>query len=86
MNVRCCFEIVDEECDGEQFVIRDIGNGRAVPTVTNDVEAVVCYLIASGAIGEKNPERRLFYYDLEGRRDEINFLCDGTFCGFTVKN
>lgn len=83
-RLRCQFEWVESECDAEDFVIRDIGPQNVFLTVTNDVEAVVRYLIELGEIGDAKPARRLFYYDSEGFRDEINFLGDGTFLGFTV--
>jgi len=83
-RLRCQFEWVKSECDADEFVIRDIGPHNVFLTVTNDVEAVVRYLIELGEIGDSKPGRRLFYYDSEGYRDEINFSGDGTFLGFTV--
>lgn len=61
--------------DGETVVIRDRCNDMGTMTVTNDAEAVVANL------HRQYPGRRIFYYDTDGRRDEL--LHDkGAFRGF----
>jgi hypothetical protein len=70
------FEIVSAE-DGN-LTIRDLGPWSKHPTVTNDAEAVVKRLVRHGIL---KAGMRLFYYDSEGRLDEI--LHDGEkFTGF----
>lgn len=61
-----------------EIVLRDLGPWDQHPTVTNDAEGVVARLIADG---EYQRGQRLFYYDSEGRFDEI-LIRDGRFAGF----
>lgn len=61
-----------------EVVIRDIGPWDEHPTVTNDAEGVVARLIKAGDLQRG---QRLFYYDSEGRFDEIIFR-DGRFVTF----
>ena len=59
----------------DRLVIRDVVHWDEHPTVTNAAEAVVERL-APHLNG-----RRLFYYDSEGRLDEL-LVKDGRFAGF----
>ena len=64
---------------GEAFlVIRDLGPWNKFKTVTNDAENVVAELHARGVLGN----RRLFYYDSDGRRDELVHDGNGIFLNF----
>ena len=60
------------------LVIKDVGPWDQHPTVTNDAENVVRNLVAEGHLPEG---RRLFYFDSDGRLDEI-LVKDGQFVGF----
>lgn len=62
---------------GRSVVIRDVGGPRTI-SVTNDAEAVVAELWERGVLKEG---LRLYYYDSDGRLDE---LCHsgGVFTGF----
>jgi hypothetical protein len=71
---RANYEVV--ECS-EILVVRDLGPWDRHPTVTNDAENVVAELVASGKLNGQ----RLFYYDSEGRLDEI-LVKDGKFAWF----
>lgn len=64
--------------DPRQIIIKDLGPWDLVPTITNDVEAVVEELAARGLLP---PGRRLLYYDSEGQLDEL-LVKDGVFVGF----
>lgn len=72
------FQLVHDECDDTQLVIRDSGDHAKQLTVTNDAERVVKYLRGGGLLPDG---RRLFYYDSDGQRDEI-LVKDGEFAGF----
>lgn len=67
------FEIVSDTADA--LTIRDVGHNRGRPSVTNDVETVVATLAYQ--LGN----RRLYYYDSDGNRDEI-YIARGKFAGF----
>ncbi len=64
--------------DSGAITIKDLGPWDAVPTVTNDVEAVVEELVRSKILG---PGQHLYYFDSEGRLDET-LVRDGKFAGF----
>lgn len=74
---RARYELVKAESDADRLVIRDVGPWEDHPTVTNDAVRVVSELAANLVGG-----RRLFYYDTDGRLDEI-LITDGRFAGFT---
>jgi len=61
-------------------VIRDLGPWNEHLTVTNDVEWVVKQLFATHAL---LAGQRLFYYDSDGRLDEI-LVKDGKFVAFAA--
>lgn len=71
------FEIIQDH-PPSPLVIRDVGPWDRHPTVTNDAEWVVEALVAQGRLPNG---RRLWYYDSEGRLDEI-IVQDGRFAGF----
>lgn len=73
--MRCRFFIEeDEPC---HLTITDVG-GPGSTSVTNDAEAVVAHLLATGSL---RAGKRLFYYDSTGWLDEITH--DGAkFTGF----
>jgi hypothetical protein len=75
-NHRANYRIVRK--DRGQVIIEDIGPWDEHTSVTNDAENVVRELTAAGFIDDG---RRLFYYDSEGRLDEI-LVKDGIFIGF----
>lgn len=80
VEVRADFEFVPRgkwpDSIQSGLVIRDRDTGG--PSITNDAEAVVRFLIARGKL---TPRMRLFYYDTDGQLDEL--LHDGTkFTGF----
>jgi YD repeat-containing protein len=62
--------------DESEIVIRDLGPWDRHPTVTNDAAWVVANLHTVLR------RRRLFYYDSEGRLDEIIVTDGGRFAGF----
>lgn len=62
------------------LVIKDVGPWDQHPTVTNDAENVVRALASQGHLPEG---RRLFYYDSDGRLDEL-LVKDGQFVGFAA--
>lgn len=62
-------------------VIRDVGPWDTFKSVTNDAEAVVRDLVASGQI--KNNGQRLFYFDSDGTLDEL-IVRNGAYFGFKV--
>lgn len=66
---------IEEQTD-EKVVIRDVG--RDCMSVTNDAEAVVRDLQRNGMLDG----RRLFYYDSDGRLDELKHDGKGIFRGF----
>jgi len=57
-----------EQRTPDRLVIRDIGPWDRYATVTNDAEAVVAALSSGGFLP---PGCRLYYYDSDGRLDEI---------------
>ena len=63
--------------DDDVFVIRDAGEGKAVPSVTNDAEAVVEHLVAQDVLGG----RTLLYYDSMGQLSELR-IRRGKFAGY----
>lgn len=67
------WSVVEDKSD--RVVLQDVGPWDKYPTITNDAEEVVRQ-IAPGLRG-----RRLFYYDSEGRLDEL-VVKDGVFSGF----
>lgn len=67
-----------EESSDTALVIRDLGPWNRYKTVTNDADNVVAELHASGKLGN----RRLFYYDSDGRRDELVHDGNGVFLTF----
>lgn len=73
---RTNYEIV--EMTPERVVIRDLGPWHKYLTITNGAEGVVDELYKQGKLvyGQK-----LFYYDSEGRMDEITHQ-NGSFTGF----
>jgi len=71
------YSIVESESTAKVLVIRDDGPWNEHSTVTNDVDNVVAELHESGQLAF----RRLFYYDSDGRRDEIVHE-NGVFRGF----
>lgn len=73
---RAQFEIVTRRDDS--ITIRDVGHRHGHPSVTNDAEEVVDYLLDQGLLQEG---QRLFYFDSEGQLDEI-LVKDGGFAGF----
>ncbi len=75
--VRCKFWI--EWILPDAMMISDVGNGDC-PSVTNDAEAVVAYLLGSQLL---NPGMRLLYLDSEEHEDELLFDADG-FKGFKI--
>jgi hypothetical protein len=75
---RARFMLVTQECTADQVVIRDVGPWHRHPTVTNDAEAVAAWMLAFGGL---RPGMRLFYYDSEGRKDEM-IVQNGRFLGF----
>lgn len=75
---RANFEIVLNETTDVVVVIRDVGPWDQHATVTNAAEHVVAEL--HGKFGLKG--RRLFYYDSDGRRDELLHDGAGRFTGF----
>ena len=67
-----------EESNETTLVIRDLGPWNHYKTVTNDADNVVAELHAAGKLGN----RRLFYYDSDGRRDELVHDGNGVFLTF----
>lgn len=65
-----------EEQTEDRIVIRDVGKNSM--SVTNDAEDVVHTLELYGVLNG----RHLFYYDSEGRLDEILHDGKGGFLGF----
>lgn len=70
-----CYAIV--RSDATSVTIRDEGPWDRYLTVTNDAEAVVEELLTVYGLGS----RRLFYYDSDGRLDELVIVA-GKFAGF----
>ncbi len=76
---RARYTIVEDLPD-KPLVIRDLGKPHDFfPSVTNDAEGVVAELHLRGRLPA---DRRLFYYDSEGRLDEILMDEAGCFLGF----
>ena len=73
---RANYAIVHER--PEALTIRDLGPWDRYMTVTNAAEEVVAELTAEGKLTNS---QRLFYYDSEGRLDEI-LTHQGRFAGF----
>lgn len=59
----------------DRIVLEDLGPWSKYPTITNDAEWVVAQ-VAPALNG-----RRLYYFDTEGRCDELRVI-DGKFAGF----
>ena len=79
MNRKANYIIVEDDHQrGAALVIKDVGPWDQHPSVTNDAENVVQALAAQGYLPEG---RRLFYYDSDGRLDEL-LVKDGKFVGF----
>ena len=62
------WEVIHEESNSNILVIRDVGPWESFPTITNSAEEVVKYLMKAEMLYDN---RRLFYYDSDGRKDEI---------------
>lgn len=75
---RCRARYEKVSAEAARLVIRDLGPWDIHPTVTNDAENVVAELAEEGMLWDG---RRLFYYDSEGRLDEL-LVRDGRFAGF----
>jgi len=69
------YEVVgaDERC----VVIRDVGHIHRCLTITNDAEGIVRAVSHAEALGD----RRLFYFDSDGRLDELLHV-GSVFVGF----
>lgn len=65
-----------EEQNDDRVVIRDVG--QDCMSVTNDAESVVLDLQRNGMLDA----RQLFYYDSDGRLDELKHDGHGAFKGF----
>ena len=76
------WQVVPDESNAEQLVIRDLG-GDQHPSVTNDANMVVIGAVAAGLLKKG---MRFFYYDSEGKKDEILFDERGFFRGFATTN
>lgn len=74
--IRCSYSVVFSDNARNMLVLRDLNDGMSI---TNDVDNLVLHLRNTGQI---HSETVLYYYDSEGRLDQI--LHDGRkFCGFT---
>lgn len=71
--------IVESE-GSNSVIIADVGDHSKVFTITNDAEAVVAALHASGILGSK----RLYYHDSEGTLDELLHDGEGFLTGFAA--
>lgn len=70
------FTIVSK--DAAQITLQDIGPWDVYPTITQNPEAVIEWLFY---MGELPSGREVYYWDTEGRRDQITH--DGrSFTGF----
>ena len=67
--LRCDFVIVANETNEEKLTIKDMNLGRM--SVTNDIENVVRFLLYNSWVRGREMLKRLFYYDSEGRLDEV---------------
>lgn len=67
------------ETKPDSLLIKDVGHNQGMPTITNDVEAVVATLVEDGTLGA----RRLWYVDSQGDTDEI-LVRNGAFAGFGI--
>jgi hypothetical protein len=72
------YAILENRSNDKVLVIEDRGPWHRYKTVTNAAEEVVAELHASGRLGT----RRLFYYDSDGRKDELTHNGNGVFTGF----
>src|SRR5579864_4564657 len=70
------FEVVESTSD--RLVIRDLGPWSKYPTITNDAEFVVEYVVAHMNLNG----RRLLYIDSEQNTDELVVDAQGQFAGF----
>ena len=70
--------VIVKDIEDQPLIIRDVGPWDKHPTVTNAAEDVVRELIVRGHLPEG---RQLFYYDSEGKLDEL-LVKDGLFAGF----
>jgi hypothetical protein len=64
----------------ESLTIRDLGPWDRFATITNTADEVVAELVAEGTLREG---QRLYYYDSEGRLDEL-LVREGRFAGFAA--
>jgi hypothetical protein len=78
MRPKFCFDFVPQETTPEILVIRD-SNNPACPSITNAAEDVVEYLYK---LGELKGDRRLWYYDTDGNKDELLHDGQGKFIDF----
>lgn len=78
MRPKFCFSYVPEESTPEILVIRDLDN-PACRSITNDAENVVEYLFKQG---ELRNDRRLYYYDTDGNKDELLHDGEGKFISY----
>lgn len=62
----------------DSLVIRDQGGGLSI---TNDAEGVILDLFEMGEL-PPGQRRRVFYFDSDGRLDELLHDDHGTFTGF----
>ena len=79
MTSRFCFSEVPQESTPEVLVIRDLNN-PACRSITNAAEDVVKYLYQAGDL---KGNRRLWYYDTDGNKDEIIHDGEGKFIDFS---
>jgi hypothetical protein len=76
--IKSNFLILPETDKDAPLVIRDVGPWHLFKTVTNDAENVVEYLYRIGLLVNN---KRLLYYDSDGRLDELLHE-NGTFKDF----
>ncbi len=58
-------------------ILRDLGPWTEYPTITNDADGVVRWMVKFEGLGA----RRLYYIDSTGQTDEL-LIKDGAFAGF----
>lgn len=75
-ELRCRYLI--ETITAAAIVLRDVGHDEGRPTITGDVESVVERMRHA----ELLDGRRLYYFDSDGRLDEIVLDGDGQFHSF----
>jgi hypothetical protein len=80
MPIHAQYSIVAETNDS--ITIKDIGHKYNCPTVTNDAQWVVRDMYLRRSLGIPIRPARLFYYDSEGRLDELLHDGYGNFTGF----